>query len=141
MNDVINSYTFYAQHPSGQFYTVTGHGRNEQEAYNNALEKTPATDTLFSEKPEKPQRTPNVTPITERSPNPVPFFYKEGQEVINRNGSVYRISAVTLQSELVLIRSDGWQLIAHNPKMYMDGGKLRMEWDYSTSGHFTGNTF
>lgn len=144
MNEIINSYTFYAMAADNHLYTVTGHGKNRQEAYNNALEKTPPTDSLFSEKPESPHRpqiTPNVAPIKERSKKPIPYFYEKGKEVINRNGSIYRILEVIRQTELVLIRSDGWQLTAHNPQMYIDEGQLRMEWDYSTGGHFTGNTF
>lgn len=68
------------------------------------------------------------------------FFYQEGQEFTNKNGSTYKVLSVISQTELVLLRTDGWQLVAHTPVVYMIGGKLRMEWDYSTGGHFTKST-
>lgn len=138
----MQTYHFYAVNKDGSYTTISGYGNTKEEAFNNALEKTPEEATLKEDKP-KAKITPSVKPIpsAERSQSPIYYFFQDGQQLINRNGSIYRVKEVILQTELVLVRSDGWQLKAHNPKMYLDGGSLRMEWDYSTGGHFTEQTF
>lgn len=138
----MKTYHFYAVNAEGDYLPIAGYGNTKEEAFNNALEKTPVEATLKEDRPST-KVTPSVNPIPneKRSSSPIYYLFQNGQQLINRNGSIYRVKEVIFQTEILLVRTDGWQLKAHNPKMYLDDGNLRIEWDYSTNGHFTEERF
>lgn len=66
--------------------------------------------------------------------NSTPFFPEAGVTYRNAGGGMFRCINTNGTSGWFVNVKSGWEFYAHGCRKYFDGS---IEWDYSTSGHFT----
>lgn len=61
---------------------------------------------------------------------PIEHQFKIGEKILNNNGYFYKVKKIVDKSNILFERvSDGEQVLAYNPKLFIkDGEKIVLEW-------------